>query len=71
MSEQSRVSRSKSEAKRVAVEKEAAKSAEKEKSEQELKDELDALLASIDEALGENLECAQEFVNAFQQKGGE
>ena len=38
---------------------------------QELKDDLDALLADIDEALGENVVNAEEFVEAYQQKGGE
>lgn len=49
----------------------ATKTPEKEKTEQELKDELDALLESIDEALGENLENAQEFCANYVQKGGE
>lgn len=33
--------------------------------------ELDDLMESIDEALGENASLAQEFVSAFQQKGGQ
>jgi ubiquitin-like protein Pup len=40
-------------------------------SHEETLDDLDALLADIDEALGENLEHAQEFVSNFLQKGGE
>lgn len=38
---------------------------------QELMDELDELMASIDEALGENLDLAQDFVMNFIQKGGQ
>lgn len=49
----------------AAVEAKTSENAEK------LKDELDALLEEIDEALGENLENAQAFVDAFQQKGGQ
>lgn len=67
-----RVQKSKSQQKREETVAEApVKTTDKEKTEQELKDELDALLADIDEALGENLECAQEFMSNWIQKGGE
>lgn len=72
MAERERVQKSKSELRREAVVAETqTKAPEKEKTEQELKDELDALLDSIDEALGENLECAQEFMSNWIQKGGQ
>lgn len=66
MAEQSRVSKSKSEAKRVAeLEKvETKKSEDAEK----LKDELDDLLDEIDSVLEVN---AEEFVKGYIQKGGE
>lgn len=74
MAEQVRDSKGKSSKSKKAAEAEeleTTKTPEKEKTEQELKDELDALLDSIDEALGENLESAQDFVNNFIQKGGQ
>lgn len=66
MAEQARVSKSKSEAKRVAeLEKvEAAKNAEADK----VKAETDDLLDEIDGLLEEN---AEEFVRSYVQKGGQ
>lgn len=66
MAEQTRISKSKSEAKRVAeLEKvEAAKNAEAEK----VKAETDDLLDEIDGLLEEN---AEEFVRSYVQKGGQ
>lgn len=71
MAEQKKITKSKSESKRVEELEKVEKTPEQEKTEQELKDELDALLADIDEALGENLENAQEFMTNFIQKGGQ
>lgn len=66
MAEQARISKSKSEAKRVAeLEKvEAAKNAEADK----VKAETDDLLDEIDGLLEEN---AEEFVRSYVQKGGQ
>lgn len=66
MAEQTRISKSKSESKRVAeLEKvEAAKNAEAEK----VKAETDDLLDEIDGLLEEN---AEEFVKSYVQKGGQ
>jgi ubiquitin-like protein Pup len=66
MSEQTRVSKSKSEKKRVE-ELEKAESAKNEEAEK-LKAETDDLLDEIDGLLEEN---AAEFVSAYIQKGGE
>lgn len=66
MAEQARVSKSKSEAKRVEeLEKAEAKKSE---SAAKLKDELDDLLDEIDSVLEVN---AEEFVKGYIQKGGQ
>lgn len=69
MAEQKRVSKAKSEAKQAEaeVEAEAVKSEEAEK----LLKETDDLFDAIDEALGENLEQAGDFISSYVQKGGQ
>lgn len=63
---QERVQKSKSQLKRELVQREAARQASPDS--QELKDDLDALLAEVDGVLEEN---AEEFVQGYVQKGGE
>lgn len=64
------VQKSKSTQKREEVLEEETKKTDT-KSAEELLAETDAFFDEIDEALGENLENAFDFVQAFQQKGGQ
>ncbi len=72
MAEQVRASKSKSEEKRV-TELEKAKVTEKtDEQKKKEEEELDALLASIDEALGDDLlQNSEQFIRDFVQKGGQ
>lgn len=71
MPEQKRTTKSKTEEKK-AVEEVAAPAKKTQEELDKLKLETDELLEAIDEALGEELLAnAQEFVNSYQQKGGE
>lgn len=68
MAEQAKVRRRTAD--RAAPESDAPSRA-RHKSGDEIRADIDDLLDSIDEALGENAEFAEEFVRSFVQKGGE